>query len=260
MTAHTTRGDGGLAPKPGAASRWKVISTQTAFEVNSALRNGEQLLLTIVIPVVVLFAMSRVPSSFVGYSPVIDAITPGVFALAIISTAFTGLAIATGFERRYGVLRFLGSTPLGREGFLAAKTISVLVIELIQFVWLGIGAAMLGWDPQGSWGYAVIVILIGTATFASLGLLLAGTLRAEGTLAIANLIYLGLLALGGIVIPSARFPQGISHVISVLPSSALADGLRASLIHGNFPASDVAILLGWFALGMLGVRRWFRWS
>ena len=260
MTARTTHQEGGLTPRPAAASPWKVVLTQTAFEVNSALRNGEQLLLTIVIPVVVLFAMSRVPSSFVGYSPVIDAITPGVFALAIISTAFTGLAIATGFERRYGVLRFLGSTPLGREGFLAAKTISVVVIELIQFVWLGVGAAMLGWDPQGSWGYAVIVILLGTATFASLGLLLAGTLRAEGTLAIAILIYLGLLSLGGIVIPSDRFPQGISHVISLLPSSALADGLRSAFIHGVFPAVDVVTLLIWCALGIFGVRRWFRWS
>jgi ABC-2 type transport system permease protein len=85
-------------------------------------------------------------------------------------------------------------------------------------------------------------------------------LRAEGTLAVANLIYLVLLGLGGVIVPASRFPQGLSHVISLLPSSALGDGLRSSLIQGVFPVADLAILLGWFLIGLFGVTRWFRWS
>jgi ABC-2 type transport system permease protein len=260
VTQPTTRLPGGLAPQPGAASRAKVIATQTAFEVKTTLRNGEQLVLTIAIPLIVLLAMSHAPASIVGGSPVINIVTPGVFGLAVMSTAFTGLAIATAFERRYGVLRFLGSTPLGRVGFLTAKTLSVLVIEIVQIALLAIVAFATGWQPTGSWAYAVIVLLVGTASFAALGLLLAGTLRAEGTLAVANLIYLVLLGLGGVIVPANRFPQGISHVISLLPSSALGDGLRSSLIHGVFPAADLTILLGWFLIGLFGVTRWFRWS
>jgi len=260
MTTSSTRVPGGLAPAPGAASSVGIIATQTAFEVKTVLRNGEQLLLTMIIPVIVLVAMSHAPEAIIGGSPVISIVTPGVFALAVISTAFTGLAIATAFERRYGVLRFLGSTPLGRVGFLSAKTLSVLVIEVMQIVLLTIVAHALGWQPTGSWFYAIVVILVGTAAFASLGLLLAGTLRAEGTLAVANLIYLVLLGIGGVVIPASRFPQGISHVISSLPSSALGDGLRLSLIHGVFPVADVAILGLWFVIGSFAVSRWFKWS
>jgi ABC-2 type transport system permease protein len=230
------------------------------FEVATAMRNGEQLLLTVVIPVVVLIAMAHVPASIVGSTPVIDVVAPGVFALAVMSTAFTGLAIATAFERRYGVLRFLGSTPLGRDGFLTAKTLSVVVIEVIQIVILCVVARLLGWSAAGSWLMAIVVLLIGTAAFSALGLLLAGTLRAEGTLAVANLIYLVLLGLGGVVIPSTRFPAGLSHLISLLPSSALADGLRASLVRGVVPWSDIAVLIVWLVIGSAGVRRWFTWS
>ena len=251
---------GSLAPAPAAASPGQIIRAQTLFEVRTALSNGEQLLLTVVIPVVVLVALAHAPASIVGSEPVLDVVVPGVFGLAVMSTAFTGLAIATAFERRYGVLRFLGSTPLGRGGFLTAKTLSVFVIEVIQLVLLGIVAHILGWSPTGSWLIAIVVVAVGTAAFASLGLLLAGTLRAEGTLAVANLIYLVLLGLGGVVIPSSRFPSGISHLISLLPSSALGDGLRESLIRGVFPWSDLAILVVWFAVGSLGVRRFFTWS
>jgi ABC-2 type transport system permease protein len=254
------REQGAFAPSPAPARAGQMILTQTRFEIGASLRNGEQLLLTLVIPVVVLVALAHAPASLIGAEPVIDAVAPGVFALAVMSTAFTGLAIATAFERRYGVLRFLGSTPLGTDGFLTAKTLGVLVVEVIQCGVLGLVAGLLGWSPRGSWPLAVIVLLVGTATFSALGLLLAGTLRAEGTLAVANLIYLVLLGLGGVVIPASRFPGGLSDVISLLPSSALGDGMRLSLTQGQFPWSDVIILLVWLALGVLGVKRWFNWS
>ena len=266
MSAQDTRRQGihaagGLAPRPGAASRWRVIATQALNEVGMALRNGEQLLLTLVIPVVVLIGMTHLPNDVVGHSPVIDAAAPGVIALAIISTAFTGLAISTGFERRYGVLRLLGSTPLGRSGLLVAKTFGVLLIEAVQIALLSVVALVLGWQSAGSWLAALVVVVFGTAAFSSLGLLLAGTLRAEGTLAVANGVYLLLLALGGVVVPASRLPGFLAPVVSLLPSSALGDGLRDVLLHGQgLPLHSLAILTAWTLLAGALTARTFRWS
>jgi ABC-2 type transport system permease protein len=251
---------GSLSPSPGPAPRPQAIWSQALWEIRSSLLNGEQLLLTLVIPVVVLVAMAHAPEAIIGSSPVIDVVTPGVLALAVMSTAFTGLAIATAFERRYGVLRLLGSTPLGRSGFLIAKTLGVLAVELIQFLLIALIARAMGWSPKGSYVITAGVLLIGTFTFAALGLLLAGTLRAEGTLAVANLIYLVLLGLGGVVVPASRFPSALSHLISALPSSALADGLRMSLMQAQVPWLDLLILSGWGLVAFVAVRRWFRWS
>jgi ABC-type transport system involved in cytochrome c biogenesis permease component len=166
---------GGLAPRPAAAPRGRVLATQTAAEIRMTLRNGEQLLLTLVIPLVLLVALSHLPESVVGHSPAIDAVAPGILALSVLSTAFTGQAIATGFERRYGILRLLGTTPLGRSGLVIAKTAGVLVVEAIQVVLVSAVAFALGWHPVGDPVSALVLILLGTAAFSALGLLLSGT-------------------------------------------------------------------------------------
>ena len=257
----TSTAAGGLAPAPGAAPRGRILVTQALAEVRMTLRNGEQLLLTLVIPVVLLVVLSKLPPDVVGHDPAIDAVTPGVLALAVISTAFTGQAIATGFERRYGVLRLLGSTPLGRSGLLVAKTAAVLVVEAVQVVLLALVAHLLGWQPVGSWAYAAVLLVLGTAAFSALGLLLAGTLRAEATLAVANGIYLLLLALGGVVIPADRLPGPLSAVVSLLPSAALGQGLRDVLLHGlGFPVAAAAVLVVWAAVAGVLTARTFRWS
>ena len=259
MTASTVAG--GLAPRPGAAPRVRILAAQTRAEIAMTLRNGEQLLLTLVIPLVLLVALSHLPTDVVGHSPAIDAVTPGILALAVISTAFTGQAIATGFERRYGVLRLLGATPLGRSGLLVSKTLGVLAVEVVQVALISGVAVALGWHPVGSWASAVVLIVLGTAAFSSLGLLLAGTLRAEATLAVANGLYLGLIALGGVVIPAGRLPSWLEPVVSLLPSSALGQGLRDVLLDGQgLPVRSVAVLLVWVAVGGMATARTFRWS
>lgn len=251
---------GGLAPRPGAAPRARVVAAQAGFEVRTTLRNGEQLLLTLVIPWVLLVGLSRLPADLVGSSPVIDAVTPGVLALAVISTAFTGQAIATGFERRYGVLTLLGSTPLGRDGLLLAKTLGVLAVEAVQMLVLGATAYALGWRPAGSLLAAVALLVLGTATFSALGLLLAGVLRAEATLAVANGLYLLMLAAGGVVYGADRFPEPLSTVVSLLPSAALGQGLRDVLLHGGPLAwGPVVVLAVWGAGAAWLAVRTFRW-
>ena len=168
-----------------------MVRSQAGLELRMILRNGEQLLLTVVIPVLVLTVFSSIEVMDLGTRQErIDFLAPGVLALAVMSTAFTGLAIGTGFERRYGALKRLGATPLPRWGLLVSKTLAVLVVEVLQIVAVCAVAFALGWSPQGSFAAVAVLMLAGTAAFSALGLLMAGTLRAEATLAAANLVYL----------------------------------------------------------------------
>ncbi|WP_285584187.1 ABC transporter permease [Actinoallomurus iriomotensis] len=238
-----------------------MIGAQTAYEVRNLLRNGEQLLLTLIIPVALLVLFASAPLLDVGPGPRVDFLAPGILALAVLSTAFTGQAIGTGFERRYGVLKRLGATPLPRTGLIAAKSLTVLLVELLQTVVVGAVALALGWSPHGDPAVAVLLVLVGSAAFSGFGLLMAGTLRAEATLAAANLVYLLLLVLGGVVFPLTKFSGGLRSVLELLPISALADGLRQVLQHGaGLPVRDLVVLLVWAVLGLALAARFFRWE
>lgn len=248
-----------LTPAPGAAGLPRRIRAQSAMELRQLLRNGEQLLLTVVIPTVLLLLFTAAPVLDLP-KPRVGFLVPGVLALAVMSTAFTGQAIGTGFERRYGVLRRLGTTPLTRTGLLTAKTIGVIGVELLQVAVLCLVGAGLGWRPRGSALAVVGLLLLGTVAFSALGLLLAGTLRAEATLAAANLLYLVLLVLGGVAFPLSDFSGGVRHALELLPISALSDGLRVVLRAGGpVPLHDWLTLLVWAAAGSAAAYRWFRW-
>jgi ABC-2 type transport system permease protein len=249
-----------FAPRPGAAPLPRMLLAQAGLEVRMMLRNGEQLLLTIVIPVLVLTVFGSVEvMDLGGRVERIGFLVPGVLALAVLSTAFTGLAIGTGFERRYGALKRLGASPLPRGALLAAKGLSVLTVEAMQLLLLCTVALVMGWDPAGSPLAAAVLIVAGTAAFAALGLLMAGTLRAEATLAAANLVYLLLLAGGAVVLPVASY-GGLGGAITWLPSGALGEGLRDALLEGVFPAVHVLVLVLWAALGTFLTARTFRWE
>ncbi|MFJ6630481.1 ABC transporter permease [Streptomyces sp. NPDC091376] len=244
-----------------------MIVAQAALETRMLLRNGEQLLLTVIIPSLLLVLFSTVDIVTVPVSATgdagrpVDFLAPGVLALAVMSTAFTGQAIATGFERRYGVLKRLGASPLPRWALMAAKTLSVLVTEVLQIVLLTLIALALGWDPRGGAGSVLLLLVLGTAAFSGLGLLMAGTLKAEATLAAANLVFLLLLVGGGVIVPLDRFPEAAQSVLGLLPISALSDGLRDVLQHGaSMPWGDLGILAGWAVLGLGAAARFFRWE
>jgi ABC-2 type transport system permease protein len=250
-----------FTPAPGAAAPHRMVAAQAVHELRVMLRNGEQLLLTLVIPVALLVLFAAAPLLDTGPGARVDFLTPGVLALAVMSTAFTGQAIGTGFERRYGVLKRFGATPLPRSGLIAAKTLTVLAVELLQVVVVGLVALALGWEPRGNALGAGVLIVVGTAAFSGFGLLLAGTLRAEATLAGANLLYVLLLILGGVVFPLGRFPAGARSVLELSPVAALADGLRRILRDGAaLPARDLIILAAWTALGLTLAARFFRWE
>jgi len=239
------------------ASRWRA---QARFETDATLRHGEQLLVAIVLPALALvgLALSSVPD--LGPGRRVDVATAGVLALAVVSTAFTGQAIATGFDRRHGVLRFLGASPLGRDGLIAGKLGAVGLVLAVQVLVLGGLGAVLGWRPDpGGLVPALVTMVLGAAAFLALALLLAGTLRAEGVLAVANLVWVLLLGLG-LLLPTSRLPDALVPLARALPSGALGDGLRLALVEGGWPWAQWVVLLAWAALAGLAAARWFRWS
>ena len=256
---------GRFAPAPGAAPMRQMITAQTVAETKTMLRNGEQLTLTLAIPLLLLTAFSL--ESLVNFGTGltrIDFLTPGIIALAVMSTAFTSQAIATGFERRYGVLKRLGATPLSRTGLIAAKTATVVAVELMQAVLIIVVALAIGWSPNASPSANVVVpllVLLGTAAFSGLALLMAGTLRAEATLAAANLVYVVLLGVGGVVFPLTKFPAAARPVLELLPTGALSTGLRDVLAYGAvFPVKDAVTLAVWAVAGITLAARYFRWE
>jgi len=250
-----------FAPQPGAAPVLRQVRAQASMEARLMLRNGEQLLLALVIPVIVLIGgVSGADRVGLDFSrPTVDIFTPGVLALAVMSTAFTSLAIATGFERRYGVIKLLGTSPLSRGSLLAGKVGALLAVEAVQLVVIGAVGFALGWDPDPNLLAALAAVLLGTAAFASLGLLLAGTLRAEATLAAANLFYLLLLAGGAVVIPASAY-GGFGDVARWLPSGALGEALRDALERAAFSWRDVTVLAAWAVVGSVLTSRTFKWE
>lgn len=253
-----------LTPRPGAAPRGAMLRAQTVMELRLQTRNAEQVLLTMVIPLMLLILGSQANQVVdLGPGRTIDIITPGILALAVLSTSFTSLAIATGFERRYGIIKRLGASPLPRWGLLFGKVGAVVAIEVVQLAVLSGVGLLLGWEPRGglaSVAQMLLMVVLGTAAFGSLGLLIAGTLRAETTLAVANLVYVLLLVGGGLLVPLSRYPESARHALELLPSGALGQGLRDTFSGEGPSAFAIVVLLIWAVCASLMVSRTFKWE
>jgi ABC-2 type transport system permease protein len=241
-----------------------MVWSHARMETRLLARNGEQLLLALVIPLLLLIGGAESGGVVdLGSGRRIDVLTPGVLALAVMSTSFTSLAIATGFERRYGVLKRLGATPLPRAGLLLGKVLALLIVEAGQVVVIGAAGLALGWHPHAGPAdiiWALLLMLVGTAALAALGLLMAGTLRAEATLAAANLVYVVLLVAGAVVVPLSSYPAGMRDVVTLLPSGALAEGLRAALDGAGVAPIHLLVLACWAAAATVLTMRLFRWE
>ncbi len=239
-----------------------ALVAQVRAELTMTLRRGESLMVTLAIPLGVLVFFSKLDATIPdGYDDPVDFLLPGVIALAVMSAAMVSLGIATGFERRYGVLKRLGATPLSRRGLVVAKTVTVLLLEVLQLGLIVAVGAALGWTPNAGALPAVAIVIIGTVAFAGIGMLLAGTLRAEATLALSNALFLMLLFLGGMAYPIDKLPAVLESLADVLPAAALSECLRGLLVPGfGFPIGSFVVLSVW-AVGapLLAVRR-FRWE
>ena len=240
----------------------KILFTQLRSEIRVIARNAEQLLVIIGIPAALLIFFSQVdvlPTN--GQTPV-DFLLPGIFALAIMSTAMVSLGIATGFERSYSVLKRLGATPLGTGRMILAKSLAVVLVEFVQLVVLFSIAVMLGKGVDIANVLLLLVALFaGTLAFAGIGLLMAGTLRAEINLAVQNGLYLLLLLLGGVIFPLDKLPDPLQNVGKLLPSGALADVLRGTITDtAAYGQSSWIVLACWAILAPLTAAKFFRWS
>ena len=262
----TRRGVGtsrrGRCPVSAPATLPRMVAAQAGMELRLTARRGENLFVTLVLPAALLAffaAVSVLPSE--GPSPVAF-LLPGTLGLAIIATSFVNLGIATAFERGYGVLKRLGGSPLPRSGLLAAKALAVAVVEAVGVAILISVALVLGWRPDPGISPAVIVAaaVLGTFAFASLGLLLAGALRPEATLAIANAVFVLFLLVGGVILPISRLPEPLATVARVLPSGALTDALRAGFSGTGDVVVPLVILAAWGVVAALITARTFRWE
>ncbi len=240
--------------------RREALVAQIRAETVLQLRRGENMLVTLAIPLGILFFFTNVDAINTGYTHPVDFLVPGVLALSVMASAMVSLGIATGFERRYGVLKRLGSTPLSRSGLLIAKMATVIALEIVQVVLVVLVGVAIGWHVPTGMIAAVGLLLLGSTAFAGIGLLMAGTLRAEANLAAANGLFLVLLFLGGMAYPLSKLPNAIQDVARVLPAAALSETLRAVLAAKSFPVGELMVLLAWAVLAPLAAARWFRWE
>jgi ABC-2 type transport system permease protein len=225
-----------------------------------SLRNGESLLLTIGIPVGILVFFSLVDVLPIE-GDAVAFLAPGVLAMAVLSTAFANLAIATGFDRSYGVLKRLGVTPLGRPRLVAAKVLASLAILLIQVVVIVVAGLALGWRPEPSPLPALAAVVLATVAVVGLALVLAGRLPALVNLAVANASFVALLLFSGMVFPLSELPGGLRGVARALPSTALAEALHGALTEGvDVPGRVWPVLAVWALAAVALAISLFRWE
>lgn len=248
--------------RTGSAPASRRVLAQLLLELRQSLRRGESFLVTVLIPVGVLLSFAATIEPPPGYDSAVEFVLPGVLALAVMSAGMVSLGIATAYERYYRVLKRLGVTPLTRLDLVLAKIGSVLAVEVIQVALLVLIAVLaFDWRPAGSVWAAVPLLILGTACFAGIGLLMAGALRAEATLGLANGLYLVFLALGGIALPLSSLPGWVEPLARLLPATALAAALRAVLGQGAAPdAADIIVLVLWSLAAVLLTARTFKWE
>ncbi len=247
---------GTFTPAPGRGRVGRMLFVHTRTEALLTLRNSEQILLTLLIPIALLVGLTFV-DIFDLPEPRVNSVVPRVFALAVMSSAFTGQAIALGFDRRYGVLKRLAATALPRWLLVTGRALAGLVVAAVQVVVLGVLAALLGWSPPvAGIAWALVLVVVGTLAFGALGVLLGGALKAEVVLALANIVWFVLLLAGGIIVPPDSMPAGLGTVVALLPSGALTDGMHTALVDAATPSWSVfPVLVGWGAAATLLATR-----
>ena len=238
----------------------RAVLAQARMELTLALRSAESLLVTLGIPLGILIAFSLVDALPGGGRDRVPDLVAGVLGVSVVASGLVSLAIQTGFERKYGVLKLLGGSPLPRAGLLAAKVLAVLGTLVVQAALVTLVARVgFDWQPTGSVVAVLLAVVLGSAAFGSIGMLLAGTLRAEGTLAVSNAVFLAATALGGLVVPRADLPAALAAVDRWLPSGALGDALRAGF-GSQIDGTALAVLAAWALLAALAASRTFRWE
>lgn len=239
----------------------QAVLAQAAMELRMVLRSPESLVVTLGIPLGILGFFSVVDVLPTGTQPAVDFLVPGALTISVAATGLVAVAIQTAFERKYGVLKRLGGTPLPRWGFLVAKglaTAGVLAVQTVLVV--ALAAGVLGWSPRGGGLVAPLAVVTGAVTFTALGLLMAGALRAEATLALSNALFLVLLMVSGVAFEADTLPDGLAAIGRALPVGALGEVLRSAFAGEGLAVTAFAVVIGWGAAAVGLAARTFRWE
>ena len=250
---------GTFAPAPGRAPMRAILTHQIRMELTLTARRGEAVVLAMGVPLLVLLGAGLTHVTNVPGGDRLGFVVPGVLALTVMSTAFTGQAITTGYERSYGVLKRLGASPLTRPGLLLAKTAAVLALIVVQLLVLALVGVAVGWRPHlGELLPAIGITVLATAAYSGLALLLASVLKPETTTAAATLVYVLMLAAGGIMFAA---PDLGAAGWFLLPLAAHAQALRDALTHDtSIPLSIWLSLATWAVVCVTAAARKFRWE
>jgi ABC-2 type transport system permease protein len=248
-----------LSPGRGRLPLLVIIARQTAMELRLAVNRVDVVVIMVVPSVLALLGVGLTDVIRLPTDDRLGFVVPGAVALAVMATAFVGLATATGWERGQGVLKRLGASPLPSWGLLLAKIGAVVVLIEVQVVLLGGAGMLFGWRPHaGGVLGALGLVALATAAFAGVALTMAGRLRPDTTAGAAQLIHLLMIVFGHVVFP---LPAGLVQATQLLPVTALAEGLRSTLTAGvGVPAGYWSLLGLWTVLGVVSVVLWFRWE
>jgi len=247
-----------LRPAAAPAPRVSRVVRHALMETGLLVRNGEQLLLALVIPLALVIGQATIGTRFgIAREPFVAS----VIALGLWSSGFTSPAITTAFERRYGVLERLVATPLRRADLLLGKATMIALVALGQAAVLVVAGLLTGWAPRPAWPQTLVlagVVPLALAAFAGLALSLAGRASAELTLGLANLVYL-LGAASGLLVPVAAFPAWAQPLLAALPTTALGQTLR-TWATGGFDPWPLLVVLLWAVAALVLARKVFRWT
>lgn len=239
----------------------QAVGAQAAMEVRLLVRSSESLLVTFGIPLGVLVFFSLVEVLPTGGQEPVDFLVPGVLAISVVATGVVAIGIQTAFERKYGVLKRLGGTPLGRAGYLVAKAVAVAALLVVQTALVVLVAVLaLGWRPDGGLAVAAALVVLGAVMATALGLLLAGTLRAEATIAATNGLFLVLLVASGVMVPVDVLPDALAAVGALSPMGALREALAVAFAGEGVAFGPTLALVVWAVAALVAGARTFRWE
>jgi ABC-2 type transport system permease protein len=229
------------------------------MELVLTARRGEAVVLAMGVPLLVLLGAGLTTATNIPSADRLGYVVPGVLALTVMSTAFTGQAITTGYERSYGVLKRLGASPLTRPGLLFSKTLAIFALVALQILVLALVGVAVGWRPELSHVLPALgVTVLATAAYSGFALLIASLLRPETVTAAATLIYVLMLAAGGIMFEA---PDLGTAGYFLLPLAAHAQALRDTLTGGAaVPGVAWLSLFVWAVVALALAAKKFRWE
>ena len=189
----------------------------------------------------------------------------GMLGYGAASTAFAGLAIMLVVRREAGILKRLRATPLPSPTYLAAVLTSItLTFALEAVAMIAIGHFGFDTDLPARFFSLAVALLLGTASFAALGVGLSGLVRsAEGASAVVNAIYLPVSFISGAFFSPESFPAFLEAIANVLPLTYFIELVRDVMLHDSRiwdEPTAVAVVAVWGAGGLVAALRVFRWE